>query len=106
MSNDSNFRPINGKTQSLSVTAVSAPATIFDVKVPQILFINSGTKTAFIRYTASSSIPTPVALTSDMPLLAGASIIVSCDTSKFYTVAAICGGSDTTTLLITPGYGN
>lgn len=95
------FSPINGSGVSISVTSFTQN-TFFNASIAgtAVLLANTGTKTAFVRLMATSA--TAQALTSDMPI-PGASYIVI-DRGAATWVAAICGGTDTTTLQVSVGY--
>lgn len=85
-------------TASISVTATSASASVV-AGCQQVRMYNSGTKDCYVRWGVGAQ----TAVTTDMPLKAGT---VEYFTKGFAdTVAAICGGADTTTLLITSGAG-
>lgn len=90
---------------TVSVTAVTTSVQIADANIQldiSLRVINSGTKTAFLAFgqediTATSS--------SGMPVLSLApSEILNIPEGTTF-MAAICGGTDTTTLIVTPGRG-
>lgn len=107
--NQQNFAPVQTKT--ISVTATTGLVT-FDFTSPSvvkqldsnqlitsILVQNAGSKIAFINFGSSSV----AATTADTPILPGAIYVM--DKGVAMSVAAICGGADTTTLYVTAGIG-
>jgi len=73
-----------------SVTAVSA--TTF-IGRRHIVLVNSGAKTAFLRFNG------PLAVVTDFPLGSGKSVTLDCDLgSEIYSVSAICAGAEVTTI--------
>jgi hypothetical protein len=106
------FSP-QGNTAALSVTSTST-ATPIQVKgginnATQRMFYNSGQKDCFICAAATSAaavavVPTAGSPAAGIPIPAGAIVVLSIAPNDWF--AAICAGSDTTTLYITPGEGN
>ncbi|CAB4203029.1 hypothetical protein UFOVP1365_21 [uncultured Caudovirales phage] len=93
------FRPFLGGTKSISVSSTSAETTISG-NPKQLRLTNTGTSVCFFRF--GSSTQTAVA-TTDMPVLPGVSVVVSVPVGTT-NVAAITAAL-TTTLYVTPGYG-
>jgi NAD/NADP transhydrogenase alpha subunit len=101
-----------GETVPLSVTSTSStvafalPASINNYDV---IVTNAGTKTAFVNFglasagTVTAQVPGTSGTTGATPILAGAIVTLQkqSDYQKADTCAAICGGSDTTTLYFT-----
>lgn len=89
-------------TATLSVTATTGSVT-FNVNAtapsPHARVYNQGTKDCYIKFGNSAV----TAAVTDMPVKAGSTFVFNCHGQKY--IAAICGGTDTTTLLITPGEG-
>ena len=107
--NQQNFAPV--QTRTISVTATTGSVT-FDFSSPtvvkqldsnqlitSVLVQNGGSKVAFIKFGDSSV----TATTSDTPILPGAIYVM--DKGVAMSVAAICGGTDTTTVYVTAGVG-
>lgn len=111
--NQSNVFVINsmfGETVPLSVTSTSSNVTFAlpqSVKNYDILVTNAGSKTAFINFGIGSStvatVPGTTGTTGAFPVLAGEIVTLqkNSDAVKNDTCAAICGGTDTTTLYFT-----
>lgn len=105
------FSP-QGNSAALSVTSTST-ATPIQVKgtnnnATQRMFYNGGTKDCFIAGESTSAaavavVPTAGSPSKGIPIAAGAIVILSFAPNTYF--AAICAGSDTTTLYITPGEG-
>lgn len=105
------FAPQPTNTAALAVTSTS---TVTPVQVKgalanatQRMVINDGTKTAFLAWGASNVVAAvPVAATpaNGIPIPAGAIMVLSFPPNAYF--AAICAGSDSTTLYIVPGEGN
>lgn len=94
------FSPQPTSTKSISVSNTSA--TVALATTGNVLsLVNTGSKTCYVRYGNGSQ----TAVTTDYPILSGERLFVSrapgSDGATY--AAAICGGSDTTTLLITSG---
>lgn len=113
MADSSVFSPNFSKTKSISATSTSASATLDATDVSTttanagtiggnsvMRVVNGGTKTAFIRFGVGAQ----TALTTDMPVLAG-TIELFKKSYDANTVAAICAGSDSTTIYVTCGEG-
>jgi hypothetical protein len=106
------FSP-QGNSAALAVTATSTAAPI-QVKgnnnnATQRMFYNGGTKDCFICGAATSAgavavVPTAGSPSLGVPIPAGAIMALTFAPNTYF--AAICAGSDTTTLYITPGEGN
>lgn len=91
-----NLVNINDPTVTLSVTSTSSNVALS--RQSGILLIqNAGTKTCFVTTGIGSG---TVATTSSLPILANGSFTVRNYNLNTY-VAAICGGTDTTTLYVT-----
>lgn len=116
--NTSNVYIINsqfGETVPLSVTSTSANVTFYlpaSALNYDCIVTNAGTKVAFINFGIGSSttatVPGTNGTTGAMPILPGAiyTFQKSSDAIKTDTCAAICGGSDTTTLYFTSVQGS
>lgn len=95
------FTPIEAATVKIAVTAASGNVAIV-TSGRSLLLSNAGTKVCFVRRGTSSA---AVALSeADTPVLPGRELLIS-KTPKVTYIAAICAGSDSTTLYITPGDG-
>jgi len=101
--NSIQFSPFFGKTQNVSANSTSASITLdaIGAACSALLFSNTGTKTAFVRYGVSTQ--TAVA-TTDMPIIANSQQVFSKPIGAD-TVAIVCLGADTTTVYVTPGEG-
>ena len=105
------FAPQPTNSACLAVTSTST-ATPVQVKgalnnATQRLVQNLGTKTCFLASGASTvvaGIPVDGTPANGTPIAAGAILTLSFPPNAYF--AAICAGSDTTTLYITPGEGN
>ena len=110
-----------GETVPLSVTATSSNVAFkfpASVKNYDVIVTNAGTKTAFINFGIGSSTSAAVPAASGSPntgtgtigtpILAGAiyTFQKNSDAAQCDTCAAICGGSDTTTLYFTSVQGS
>ncbi len=93
------FTPFYGQTVSISASTSSASATVSNTTANQLVITNASTALAFIR--TGSGVVT--ALTSDLPVLPGAAIVIS--RKQEDTVIAAITASGTTTIYVTPGYG-
>lgn len=86
-----------GLAATLAVTAASArvqlPSSV--TTFPVVLVINNGTKDAFVRFGTVAS----VAVTTDIPVPTGHAIALYTSGTNVY-LAAICGGTDTTSLYL------
>lgn len=91
------FTAFFGQTVSISATTVSASTTVSNTTANQLVITNSGTALAFIRVGSAT------ALTTDLPLLPGAAIVISRKQSDTAVSAITTSGS--TTIYVTPGYG-
>jgi hypothetical protein len=116
MSNAIAFGPNFSKTKSINVTTTSASATFDATDVSStptpansgpsgghsvMRIVNTGTKIAFVRWGVGAQ----TALTTDMPIYPGWPPAYMTKAGADDTLAAICGGSDSTTLYITCGEG-
>lgn len=106
-----------GETVPLSVTSTSSTvrfANVPSVKNYDVIIQNAGTKTAFVSFGTGSVTATVPASTgsppvgngsvNNFPVLAGAIYTMQKNSDSVNmndTIAAICGGTDTTTLYIT-----
>lgn len=86
---------VQGGAASLAVTATSARVLLPSALTtyPVVLVINNGTKDAFVRFGTVAS----VAVTTDIPVPTGHAIALYTSGTNIY-LAAICGGTDTTSL--------
>lgn len=90
---------IDASGEVLAVTATSGVATVASTDVSNTLCLtNTGTKTCYVRVSNSNS-PTLTAVTTDLPVLAASQVLLARPAGATY-VAAICGGVETTTLLV------
>lgn len=105
------FSPQGTNSAALAVTSTSTTTPI-QVKgalnnATQRMFYNGGTKDCFMAWGASNVVAVvPVAGTpaNGTPIPAGAIVVLGIPPNAYF--AAICAGSDSTTLYITPGEGN
>lgn len=100
------FSPSPGGTLTLSVTSTSANAALPTTPGDgTIKLTNTGAKTVFIRLGVISTVAAlvPGGTPGDMPLQSLA--VVTLDRGSSTYIAAICGGSDSSTLLATVGVG-
>ncbi len=115
--NQSNVFVINsqaGETVPLAVTATSGYVTFAlaaSARNYDCIVTNAGTKVAFIAFGIGATIatvPGTSGTTNATPILPGAiyTFQKSTDAVKTDTCAAICGGSDTTTLYFTSVQGS
>lgn len=75
------------------VANVTAASSTTKIGRRHLVLVNSGAKTAYIRLNTTG------AVTTDFPVLSGKSVTLDCDEgSEIYSVSAICGGADVTTL--------
>lgn len=106
-----------GETVPLSVTSTTgnvAFALQSSILNYDVVVTNAGTKTAFINFGVGSStvavVPGTTGTTGATPILAGAIYTFQKNTDAIKpgmdTCAAICGGSDTTTLYFTSVQGS
>lgn len=110
MANTTVLRPA-GKTSVIAVTATSSTSiTINDTTNDEVnfaTFLNAGTKACAITVSSLSTAPASVFPTAGTPgdfvLPANMTfpITLAVPTAPFQ-ITAICGGSDTTTLYVTP----
>lgn len=110
------FAP-NGNTVAASVTATSQTWTVTpsgDRKIPQqIQFQNTGSKIAYFAFNVAATVPaagSPSGNTpgNGVPLQPGAILVYTVqggDHTQGALVSLICGGSDSTTVMMTPGEG-
>lgn len=91
------FTPFYGQTVSISASTSSANTTVSNTSANQLVITNSGTALVFVNVGSAT------ATTSDLPILPGAAIVISRQ-QEDVTVSAITA-SGTTTVYITPGYG-
>ena len=98
--NAQGFTP--SQTQSISVTSSSGSATFTaaGINTTQLRIANTGLKTAFVTWGVGAQ----TATTSMMPILPNTIELFNKGVAD--TVAAICAGSDTTTLYVTAGEGS
>lgn len=86
-----------GLAATLAVTAASArvalPSSV--ATFPVVLVINNGTKDAFVRFGTVAS----VAVVTDIPVPTGHAVALVTSGANIY-LAAICGGTDTTSLYV------
>lgn len=95
------FAPGTLNTVSLSVTTTSGNVQIQPANnAPHVRVVNTGTKVAYIEFGSANTVS--ASATASMPILGGTSEIFSC---AYPYIAAICGGSDSTTLFFTTGSG-
>ena len=110
--NTNNVYVINsqpGETVPLSVTSTSSSVAFAlpaSAKNYDVIVTNSGSKTAFIAFgkgTATAQVPGTGGTNNATPVLAGAIYTFQKNSDAVFadTCAAICGGSDTTTLYFT-----
>jgi len=101
------FAPRPGASVGLAVTAsMERKQVSSDVEV-DLLMYNQGAKDCYIEI-GGSTVTATVTTTSasgSMPIKAGDSRIIRSLGGSVY-VAAICDGTDTTTLMVTPGNGS
>lgn len=108
------FQPV-GNSAEIDVSSTSS--TAIQVKGPnnnatQRMFYNGGTKDCWIAWSmaataaaaAAAVIPTNGTPANGIAIAAGAIIVMGIPPNAWIT--AICGGSDSTKLYITPGEGN
>lgn len=105
-----------GETVPLSVTATSSSVTFAlpsSAKNYEVIIQNAGTKTAFCAFglTANgvtATVPGTSGTINAFPILAGAIYTMQkqSDNAMADTCAAICGGSDSTTLYFTSVQGS
>lgn len=101
----------NENSACLSVTSTST-VTPIQVKgalgnATQRMFYNAGTKDCWVGAggsTVEAVIPTAGSPANGVAIPAGAILVLSYPPNTYF--AAICAGSDSTTLYITPGEGN
>jgi len=96
-----------GQTKSLSVTTTSASVALGMSQGPvrlQVRIYNAGGSTAFVRF--GSSAGTVTAVTTDMPVPAGAIEVFTVFNTDGYTItAAAITSAGTATLYFTAGTG-
>lgn len=104
-----------GETVPLTATATSSNVTFAlpaSAKNYEVIVTNAGLKTAYINFGKGAAIiatvPGTNGTTGAMPILAGAiyTFQKNSDAVQADTCAAICGGSDTTTLYFTSVQGS
>jgi hypothetical protein len=94
------FSPGSKATVTLAVTASTGNVQVEATEIYHAMILyNAGTKDCFIELGETNAVT--ASATQSMPLKAGASRLVI---AAPY-VAAICGGTDSTTLWVTPGDG-
>lgn len=100
---------VDGKTISLSVTATSSTSVaVNNSKNTNIRIINAGSKIAFVSVgagTQTAVVPGATALATCTPILASTEKIFSLPRGTTLEVAAICAGTDSTTLYLQLGEG-
>lgn len=103
-----------GETVPLSVTATSS-SVAFALKASalnyDVMITNAGTKTAFVAFgvgSATAQVPGTNGTTGATPILGGAiyTLQKNSDGVNVDTCAAICGGTDSTTLYFTSVQGS
>ena len=104
------FQP-SGLSAALSVSATSTSTPIqvrgTNNNATQRMFYNGGSKDCWVCWAATPTacvIPTAGTPANGFPIAAGAIVTLGIPPNAYF--AAICGGSDSTTLYITPGEGN
>ena len=103
------FAP-NGLTIEIACTSGATTGVRCDGLVhnaTQRMVQNLGSKIAYLANGTSSVaavVPTSSVPNNGIPILAGAVLVLSFPPGSYFS--AICGGSDTTTLALTPGEGN
>lgn len=103
-----------GETVPLAVGTTSISVKFFLLQSAQnfdCIVTNAGTKTAFINFgvgAATATVPATTGTTGATPILAGAiyTFQKSTDALVADTCAAICGGTDSTTLYFTSVQGS
>lgn len=96
------FRPNPAATVTLAVTATTGNVQVqTDRHARHLRVWNSGTKTAYIEFGIDNTIT--ASATTGCPVPSG---VVEIFSAPFPYVAAICGGSDTTSLYFTVGEGS
>lgn len=104
-----------GETVPLSVTSTSSNvAFVLSASLANydVLVTNAGSKTAFVNFgigtTTVAVVPSTTGTTGATPILAGAiyTLQKNSDSIKTDTCAAICGGTDATTLYFTSVQGS
>lgn len=103
-----------GETVPLSVTSTTGSVTfaLLPSKLNySVIVTNAGTKTAFVAFgdgSATAVVPGTSGTLNATPILAGAILTLqkNTDKTKCDVCAAICGGSDTTTLYFTSVQGS
>lgn len=98
MGNNNPFSPVPASTVSLSVTSTSSSSAI--TSAYQLRLTNLGTNKCYVR-TGTSGL---TALTTDMPVLASQSVVISINPNHTH-VAAVCDATETCTLKVTSGAG-
>lgn len=115
--NQSNVFVINsqaGETVPLTVTQTSSSVTFHNLSSKlnyDVIVTNAGTKPAFIAFgigSATATLPATTGTTGATPILAGAiyTFQKNSDAAQNDTCAAICSGTDTTTLYFTSVQGS
>lgn len=104
-----------GETVPLSVTATSSNVTFAlaaSIRNYDVIVTNAGSSTAFVNFGVGSgtlaTVPGTNGTTRATPILAGAiyTLQKNSDALKTDTCAAICGGTDATTLYFTSVQGS
>ena len=93
--------PINGSTVNISVTSTSSSTALTVTTGTVLILTNTGSKHCFVR----QGITTTTALTSDLIVRSLSQISVAIENGTTH-LAAICAGSDTTTLYVSNAYGD
>lgn len=102
-------QPTNSACLSVTATSTSTPIQVAGAlnNATQRMFANDGTKTCWIAWGASNVtavVPTGGSPANGICIPAGAIVVLGIPPNAY--IAAICAGSDTTTLYISPGEGN
>lgn len=84
---------MNNQVSKQGVANVTAASSTTVVGRRHLVLVNSGSKTCFLRLNGTG------ALVTDFPLASGKSVTMDCgEGDEIYSVSAICGGADVTTL--------
>lgn len=97
------FAPGLGASATLNATAASSSVTLdgAGVAATSLRIANAGPSVAMVRLSNGAG---AAAVATDMAILSGATHVFAKGVQD--TVSAICPGTGTATLYITPGYGN
>lgn len=102
-------QPVNSAALSVTSTSTSTPIQVKGAlnNATQRMFVNAGTKDCWFAWGASNVacvIPTDGVPANGIAVPAEAIMVLSIPPNAYF--AAICAGSDSTTLYIIPGEGN